>query len=231
MKRLTGPALTMTIKTNHIDNKILREIWEQVPPDYYDLGIKNNILQKIWHTSKLKEVLNLLPKDAKSILDVGCSSGILTAAIAKKLPKSSVVGLDSYKEVITFAKKKYPKIKFVCADAHKLPFKNNSFDLVICTETLEHVVNPRKSLLEMKRVLKNDGSAIISMDSGNIFFRTTWFFWTKTTGRVWENAHLHEFNAALLEDLIKKSGFKIKKKENTHLGMGIIFLAVPKNKG
>lgn len=165
-----------------------------------------------------------MPKDTNKVLDIGCSSGVLTAEVAKALPKSKVVGLDSYRDAILFAREKYPNISFVCADAHKLPFKNHSFDLIICTETLEHVVDPRKTLLEMKRVLKNKGRAIISMDSGSLMFKTIWFFWTKTKGRVWQNAHLHEFNSYILENLIREVGFKIKKKNITHLGMAVVFL-------
>jgi len=68
-------------------------------------------------------------------------------------------------------KKRYKELKLIRADAHNLPFKNNSFDLVICTEVLEHVVNPEKVLGEIKRVLTNDGIAIVEMDSGNFIFK------------------------------------------------------------
>ena len=217
----------MPIKPNHLTKHRLQQIWKQVPPNYYDQGIENNILQKLWHIKKLSQVLNLLPKNAKKVLDIGCSSGVLTAQVASALPKSKVTGLDSYKDAIDFAQKKYPHIDFICADAHKLPFKNNAFDLIICTETLEHVIDPRKTLLEMKRVLKENGHAIISMDSGSPLFRIVWFFWTKTKGRVWQNAHLHEFNAQILENLIRQTDFKIKKKNTSHLGMAVIFLVEP----
>lgn len=224
----------MPIKVNHLPQKRLKEIWAQVPADYYDQGIKKNPLQHLWHTKKLAEILKLLPTDlpagrqALKILDVGCSSAVLTAQIAKTLPKSKVTGLDSYKKAIEFARKKYPHINFIIADAHKLPFGDKSFDLVICTETLEHVIDPKKALMEMKRVLHPKGRAIISMDSGSLLFRTIWYFWTKSKGKVWENAHLHEFNAKLLEDLIRETGFKIKKKNYSHLGMAVTFLALPK---
>ncbi len=222
----------MSISPNRIPPKKLEKIWAQVPPDYYDQGIKKNLLQKLWHTKKLNQIINYLPKDKNTkytILDVGCSSGILTAEVANTLPKSKVIGLDSYKKAIEFAKGKYPKISFIAADAHKIPMKNKTVDILICTETLEHVVDPKEVLVEMKRVLKKDGQAIISMDSGSLLFRTIWYLWTKSKGKVWENAHLHEFTAKLLEDLIKETGFKIKKKEISHLGMAITFLAVPKN--
>ena len=217
------------IKPNHLPQKTLQKIWAQVPPDYYDTGIEKNLFQKLWHSHKLSQVLQILPTNSQSVLDIGCSSAVLTAKVAKALPKSKVTGLDSYKKAIDFAKVKYPHIEFVVADAHKLPFKDKAFDLVICTETLEHLIDPKQALREMKRVLKKNGQAIISMDSGSFLFRSVWYFWTKTKGRVWQNAHLHEFNTKVLENLIKKSGFKIKKKLNSHLGMAVTFLIKPKS--
>jgi ubiquinone/menaquinone biosynthesis C-methylase UbiE len=218
----------MPIGPVKIPQKRLAEIWAQVPPDYYDRGVAQNPLQKLWHTRKLRHVINLLPPQTKKILDVGCSSALLTAEVAKQLPKSKVFGVDSYKKAIDFAKTKYPHLKLIVADAHRLPFKDKTFDLVICTETLEHVTDPKKSLLEIGRVLKKGGRGIISMDSGSLLFRTVWFFWTKTKGKVWEDAHLHEFNARALEDLIKEAGFKINKKIYSHLGMAVTFLVSPK---
>lgn len=219
----------MAIAKVTVPKKKLEAIWAQVPPNYYDQGIENNPFQKLWHTTKLNKVLALLPMNIKTVLDVGCSSAILTSQIKKALPKAKITGVDSYRGAIEFAKTKYKNLNLIVADAHKLPFRDKSFDLVICTETLEHVTDPKKCLTEIKRVLKKNGKAIISMDSGNFLFTTIWFFWTKTTGKVWEGAHLHEFNAKVLEDLIGEAGFKIKKKVYSHLGMAVTFLALPKN--
>lgn len=212
-----------------ISRKKLKDIWSQVPPDYYDRG---NFLQKLWHSRKLNQVIKLLPKPdghhSLKVLDIGCNSGLLTHEVSKVLTKSKITGLDSYKSAIDFARSKYPHIDFVVADAHKLPFNNKSLDLVICTETLEHVVDPKKSLEEMVRVLKTDARAIISMDSGSPLFHIIWQVWTKGRGKVWQNAHLHEFNAKILEQLIRGSGFKIQKKIKSHLGMAVTFLVIPK---
>ena len=218
----------MSIRANHIPKNRLKKIWAQVPPDYYDTGIQKNLFQKLWHTRKFSQVLKILPPNSRHILDIGCSSAVLTAEVSKIYPKSKITGLDSYKKAIDFAKDKYPHIEFIVADAHKLPFKNSTFDLIICTETLEHLIDPGQALLEMKRVLKKDGHAIISMDSGSFLFKTVWYFWTKTKGKVWQDAHLHEFNSEVLENLIKKSNFRIKKKLNSHFGMAVTFLAQPK---
>ena len=61
-------------------------------------------------------------------------------------------------------------------------------------------------------VLKKNGRAIISMDSGSLLFRSAWYFWTKTKGKVWKDAHLHEFNAQILEYTIRH-GFDLSQKE------------------
>ena len=81
----------------------LKGIWKQVPIDYYDRGINKNLLQKIWHTNKLR-IFKQLTKDyrPKKILDVGCASGIMTNQIAKIFSSSKIYGIDSYKEAIIF---------------------------------------------------------------------------------------------------------------------------------
>ena len=148
----------------------------------------------------------------------------MTNRIAGDFPKGQVVGIDAYPRAIELARKKYPHIKFVIGDAHRLPFKNNCFDLVVCYETIEHVVNPDLVLKEIHRVLAKKGLAVVEMDSGNPLFRLVWFFWEKTKGKVWQGAHLHPFHHSELERLILKSGFKIVKKQFSHLGMAVSFL-------
>lgn len=203
----------------------LVKIWQQVPPDYYDQGTSKNLLQKLWHTHKLaifKELTN--GRDYQKILDVGCASGTMTNQISLIFPSSLVFGVDIYKKSLIFGKKKYPHIKFIHADAHKLPFRDNWFDLVISYETIEHVLNPQKMLQEVRRVVSKKGLAIVAMDSGSLLFRLVWWFWEKTRGRVWKGAHLHPYTHHQLEQIIIEAGFKILAKKFSHLGMEVIFL-------
>lgn len=206
-----------------MNRKNLKKIWLQVSPDYYEKGIKRNLWQNIWHNSKWRIIKKLIQKNATRVLDVGCASGWLTSRIAHVLPRAKVVGVDISPKMITYAKVAHPEVNFICADAHKLPFPNKSFDLIVCTETLEHVVDPLKVLKEIRRCLSNKGIVIISMDSGSFLFRFIWFFWLKTKGRVWNHAHLHKFNRHKLQKLFKKAGFKIKRQEISQLGMEVTF--------
>ncbi|MEM0385482.1 MAG: class I SAM-dependent methyltransferase [Nitrososphaeria archaeon] len=51
----------------------------------------------------------------------------------------------------------------IVADAHFLPFKDQSFSEIICTEVLEHLESPIKALKEMRRVLKNNGVIVVTV--------------------------------------------------------------------
>lgn len=208
-----------------IKSKTLNQIWQQVPPDYYHQGVTKNLLQWIWHTYKIKSFRQLVQyQKSTKILDVGCAGGFMTSKVAEIFPNAQVFGIDPYPAAIAYAKKRFPQMCFQIADAHQLPFDEDSFDLIICYETIEHVVNPLKILQEMRRVIKKDGIVILAMDSGNLLFKTIWWGWEKTFGRVWQNAHLHPFHHQDLEKIIKQVNFKIAKKHFSHMGMEVSFV-------
>ncbi len=50
----------------------------------------------------------------------------------------------------------------VIGDAHALPFKNEEFEVVLCAEVLEHLIDPKKAISEMRRVLKSGGTLILT---------------------------------------------------------------------
>ena len=127
-------------------------------------------------------------------------------------------------DLFDFGNRRYNFIKLIHGDAHDLPFGDGFFDLVVCAEVLEHVKDPGRVLLEIKRVLRKDGRAIVEMDSGNFLFKVSWCWWTKIKKGVWRDAHVHLFNTKKLEKEILKSGFKIKRKFFFNFTMGVAFL-------
>lgn len=98
----------------------------------------------------------------KSVLDLACGEGYgsqLLANVAR-----AVTGADIDKETITAARQKYNQanLNFVTCTATDLPFADNSFDLVVSFETLEHLEEHSKMLAEIKRVLRPAGIVLIS---------------------------------------------------------------------
>lgn len=206
-------------------NHKLYKVWSQVPVDYYQKGAKNNFLQNLWHSHKIELAKNIIKTiKFRNCLDVGCASGYMISEISQEFPKAEYFGVDIYDKAIKYAKKVYPTINFSVASADRLPFKNDYFDLIIFYETIEHVENPQECLEEIKRVLKKHGKLIVTMDSGSFLFRLVWFIWEKTTGKIWQGAHLHPFNHNQLEKIIKDVGFTVNSKILSFLGMEVTFI-------
>ncbi len=122
--------------------------------NYYDKYNSKNPLIK-YVVSKFKKDLNKIIKatKAKKILDVGCGEGYLINYIKMNNPVL-VEGKDLSKKLIIKARKTYPKIKFSVGNIYNLNCISNSFDLVLACEILEHLENPFKAIIELKRVTK-----------------------------------------------------------------------------
>lgn len=92
-----------------------------------------------------------------SVLDLGCSSGIIDNFLSRYFNR--VVGIDIDKNAIRFAKRRFEKrnLKFQTGNALNLKFKDNSFDVIICTHVYEHVPDAKKLFKEVYRVLKTNG--------------------------------------------------------------------------
>jgi len=93
-------------------------------------------------------------KGAK-VLDIGSGRGGYSYALNKN--GAYVVSLDIDRKRFTSSNK-----RFVNADAINLPFKPSSFDMVFCSSVIEHLEEPKKLLLEIRRVLKKDGICYLS---------------------------------------------------------------------
>jgi ubiquinone/menaquinone biosynthesis C-methylase UbiE len=93
------------------------------------------------------------------ILDVGCGEGSRINTLLAQGKRGW--GIDISPKAISIAKKKYPIHIFSVANAEKIPFSNNYFDLSYSAFALEHTKNPKQVISEMFRVTKPGGKVII----------------------------------------------------------------------
>lgn len=90
------------------------------------------------------------------VLDAGCGEGFMSRFILEKLNgKAEITGLEYTSEAIETAKKMSSDIRYVQGDITAMPFETDSFDIVICTEVLEHLNEPDSALSELLRVSKD----------------------------------------------------------------------------
>ncbi|HLE48575.1 MAG TPA: class I SAM-dependent methyltransferase [Patescibacteria group bacterium] len=119
-------------------------------------------IQMLWdHVDRYKFVVPYIK--SKTVLDIACGSGYGTLYLAENGAKN-VLGMDLSTSAITYAKKHYShkNVLYSVGNAESIPLKNNSIDVLVSFETIEHLNNYKNFIKEIQRVLKKNGLLIIS---------------------------------------------------------------------
>jgi len=116
---------------------------------------------------KAKGLVDLLaPEKGEQILDLGCGTGVLTAAIAER--GAGVFGVDRSPEMVAQASSKFPALKFSVMDATKLSFAGE-FDAVFSNAVLHWIPEAEKVIEGVERALKPGGRFVAEFGGkGNI---------------------------------------------------------------
>jgi ubiquinone/menaquinone biosynthesis C-methylase UbiE len=134
------------------------------PLDRYTHGHHESVLRShTWRTAQNSAGF-LLPhlKSGDSLLDVGCGPGTITMDLAELVAPGHVVGIDRSKEVIERARasaeaRALSNLSFEVGDVYKLEFADSSFDVVYAHQVLQHLSEPTRAVVEMRRVLRDSG--------------------------------------------------------------------------
>ena len=97
---------------------------------------------------------------ADRILEVGCGGG----HVLRMFPEADLTGVDVSGEMLKKARRNlrgYP-VQLLQGELHELDLPSGGFDAIICTEVLEHVVDPRAVLSQMKRLLRPSGRVVVT---------------------------------------------------------------------
>lgn len=103
----------------------------------------------------------------RAVLDIACGTGYGRNILRLGRPKQ-VIGIDISREVLAYAAAQWGTAGFIGGDANALPVKAGALDVIVSFETLEHLKEPKRFLLEAARALKPDGDLILSTPNRNI---------------------------------------------------------------
>lgn len=161
-----------------------------------------------WFVSRRRAILSLLKDTDKKarILDIGCAGGPLLNEL-KRHGFENAAGADFSAEAVEKCHSR--GLQAHQMDAHHLQFEPNSFDLLIASDSLEHLEFDEKALANWFSVLKPGGRILV-------FVPAYMFLWSEQDV---VNFHFRRYTKTNLVEKMGKAGFQIKRKGYWNFGV------------
>jgi dolichol-phosphate mannosyltransferase len=175
--------------------------------DYDDRAFYSRIpIQRYWQRRRYSIVLGMLERNER-VLDVGCGS----SKILESLPHA--VGLDMHFKVLRFRGKTNRLL--VNGDIHALPFRDQAFRVVICSEVIEHIPYHPQIFTELNRVLTAGGTLIIGTpDYGRWQWRWIEWWYNRLLPGAHGQSHVQPYTETSLRDRLAGFGFAVLEAES-----------------
>ncbi|AJF61352.1 TPA: class I SAM-dependent methyltransferase [Candidatus Woesearchaeota archaeon] len=148
-------------KTDHI----------YMPDDHMDkLYNSGNPLVSYIHRKRLEIITNKINRNGhQKILDAGCGEGHLIARMHSRNQSNEYYGIDITEIALKKARQRCSYATIRKMDLSELGFKNDSFDIITCTEVIEHIYEYTEVFKEFRRVLKDNGRLILTFPNENMW--------------------------------------------------------------
>ena len=184
-----------------IDLQIDHPEVDDLQKDFQAKSLKAHILSLIhrWpYEQRMVQAKN------KNVLELGCNKGFGTIIYAEYA--NSVKAVDTSSAVIEKAGKYNARenIEYICLNSWTLPFDDNTFDLTVLFQVIEHIALDKRDIFlrEIKRVTRADGQVIVSTPNRNI--RLLPF------QKPWNKFHTKEYSAQDLKQLLSRYFVEVK---------------------
>ncbi len=160
------------------------------------------------------DIISLIPKGAKRVLDVGCSDGSLGKGL--KNLGMEVVGVELDAEACKKAENILDKVFSANVENFSLPFPAGYFDCILFADILEHLHNPKEVLKKYRFYLNNNGVVISSIPNiryYKVVIRLLRGTWDYMDGGILDKSHLRFFTLINIKEMFREAGYKIEQIE------------------
>ncbi|MDD2890884.1 MAG: class I SAM-dependent methyltransferase [bacterium] len=156
-------------------------------------------------------IRELIPKDVITALDVGCGDGWLCGKLSNKY---KIAGVDIALPRVSYAKSHFKSEAFLVSNIYDLPFADNSYDAVICGETLEHIEDFSSAVKELIRVSKKYVVATVPNNQPK-----TTILCPHCLRTFYLDGHINSFDKTSFAEIFSNFGKIIKLKDSTQMGL------------
>ena len=186
----------MSVKVKEYYIKVERYDWIAAADHFFGI-------ESIFHRNRERVFKRLIHQyaDKTVVLDIGCGTGLLLRHM-----KGEAIGLDINPWNVKKARE-YTGRQIIHGDAELLPVRSHILDLVVCTETLEHLPNPAYALKEILRTLKQNGKIIGSVPHPHPGWKLRFLSSTHPRGEPFH----HNYTRSQIVALLRSSGFRVKR--------------------
>lgn len=171
-----------------------------------------------YYTNVNQDLLNLIPIDATSILEIGCGAGALARDYRKRNPSVYYIGVEMVKEAASMAVAYFNHT--LCGDitssktleALDEARSGKLFDTLIFGDVLEHIYNPWSVLAELRSRMTKNGQCIISIPNvahWSILLQQLHGRWNYVDKGLLDKTHIRFFTLETSLELFQKSGWKV----------------------
>ncbi|MCF6325053.1 MAG: methyltransferase domain-containing protein [Gammaproteobacteria bacterium] len=138
------------------------------------------------------------------LLDIGCGTGALLAAVEQRYPETVLAGIDPTSEMLDVAGERLSnRVQLQQGWASTLPFADDTFDLIVSCNMFHYIREPMVALKEMKRILKPTGRVVITDWCSDYIICKIYDRFL----RVFNQAHSRTYKKSECYQLLISSGF------------------------
>ena len=166
-----------------------------------------------YYESDRAEMIAFLPSEPGRLLDVGCGEGLFGQAVKKRFPRCETWGIELVAKVAEKAASRNDRVLNVPLEQSGISAEY--FDVVTMNDVLEHITWPGSMLAEVQRVLKPDGTLVISLPNVqfllnvlNLVLRNDWQY--QDSG-ILDHTHMRFYTAKSASRLVEEAGFRVEK--------------------
>ena len=171
------------------------------------------------------EMLRFVPNDARSVLDIGCSSGGFGKMIKENRPEVAVFGIEPSEEAAAIARGRLDGVICGIFQDGMVELEGQKFDCIVFNDVLEHLIKPENALVDAKNYLSETGIVVASIPNILHFYQITKILleqdWKYEDSGILDNTHLRFFTKKSIVRMFEACGYRVLKIDGINPSFGM----------